>query len=437
LIRKGSFVTANSKVKFRIRYSVIICKQLILLLVFILAAANLKAQSKKELQRKKAELEQEIANTNKQLNRTKRNKASTLNEVKMLNKKISFRNQLIQTVNKEISLVDDEMGTITYHVDSLERRMADLHKHYEQLLFFAYRNQSAYSRLSFIFSADDFNQAYKRMKYMQQLSAYRIHQRDLIKETQISLNNRKRQLTGVKTDKEQLLTVQERQKATLDKEKKEQMVIVGNLSKTEKRLKVDIQEKQKAAARLDRMIEDVIRREIETAKAAAKKKETSTLTADAKRTTAPSSVLNSTPEAIKLSTDFANNRGKLPWPVEQGFISSSYGRHAHPIWKDVIVNNSGIDIGSSKDAGVRAIFNGRVTKVLMIVNKYAVIIQHGEYFTVYSNLKEVNVKTDDFVKTKQVIGKVMTDEDEGKSEVHFEVWKGSNKMNPESWIASR
>jgi murein DD-endopeptidase MepM/ murein hydrolase activator NlpD len=147
--------------------------------------------------------------------------------------------------------------------------------------------------------------------------------------------------------------------------------------------------------------------------------------------------LNSTPEAIKLSTDFANNRGKLPWPVEQGFISSSYGRHAHPIWKDVIVNNSGIDIGSSKDAGVRAIFNGRVTKVLMIVNKYAVIIQHGEYFTVYSNLKEVNVKTDDFVKTKQVIGKVMTDEDEGKSEVHFEVWKGSNKMNPESWIASR
>jgi septal ring factor EnvC (AmiA/AmiB activator) len=409
----------------------------LLFIILLFISQNLLAQSKKELQKRKAELEQQIESTNKQLNRTKRNKASTMGQVSMLNKKISYRNELIRTVNQQISLVDDEMGSVTHHVDSLEQRMQDLRKYYAQLLYFAYRNQSSYSRLSFIFSADDFNQAYKRMKYMQQLSAYRIHQRDLIKQTQSSLNDRKRELEGVKTDKEQLLTVQQKQKATLDSEKKEQMVIVGNLSKAEKRLKADIQEKQKAAAKLDRMIEDVIRREIEAAKAAAKKKETSTLTADAKRTAVPVSVLNSTPEAIKLSNDFANNRGKLPWPVEQGFISSSYGRHAHPIWKDVIVNNSGIDIGSSKDASVRAIFNGRVTKVLLIVNKYAVIVQHGEYFTVYSNLKEVSVKTDDIVRTKQVIGKVQTDEMEGKSEVHLEVWKGSNKMNPESWIASR
>jgi murein hydrolase activator len=413
------------------------CKGLLPFFLLILFSANLSAQSKKELQKRKAQLEEEIEKTNKQLNRTKRNKANTLGQVKMLNKKISYRNELIHTVNQQLSVVDDEIGTVTNNVDSLERRMTDLRRYYEQMLYYAYKNQSSYSRLSFIFSADDFNQAYKRMKYMQQLSAYRIHQRDLIKQTQVSLNNRKKELEEVRTDKKQLLTIQQRQKAVLDKEKKEQLVAVRNLSKAEKRLKTDIQEKQKAAAKLDRMIEDVIRREIESAKATAKKREASTITADAKKTTVPSSVLNITPEAIKLSNDFANNRGKLPWPVEQGFISSSYGRHSHPVWKDVVINNSGVDISSSKDAGVRAIFNGRVTKVLMIVNKYAVIIQHGEYFTVYSNLKEVSVKTDDIVRTKQIIGKVLTDEDEGKSEVHLEIWKGSNKMNPESWIASR
>jgi septal ring factor EnvC (AmiA/AmiB activator) len=396
-------------------------------------------QTKKELEKKKAAIEKEIENTNKLLNQTKKNKASTLNQVVMLNKKISYRSELIHTVNQQIDEVDDEIGTTTHNIDSLEQRMTDLKKYYAQMLYFAYKNQSAYSRLTFIFSATDFNQAYKRMKYMQQLSAYRLHQRDLIQQTQADLSTKKKDLQGVKTDKLQLLTKQEREKANLDKEKKEQVVMVKNLSKTEKKLKANLADKQRAAAKLDRMIEDVIRKEIEAAKAAAKKRSSSTLTADAKKTniTSTSAVLAMTPEAMKLSNDFENNRGKLPWPVEQGYISSSYGKHAHPIWKEVVVNNSGIDINSQRDAKVRAIFSGRVTKVILIVNKYAVIIQHGEYFTVYSNLKEVSVKSDDLVKTKQVIGKVETDEDDGKSEVHLEVWKGSNKMDPEGWIASR
>ena len=360
-----------------------------------------------------------------------------MSQVAILNKKISYRNELIRTVNQQITTVDDEIGTVAHNVDSLEQRMEDLKEYYRQLLYYAYKNQSGYSRLSFIFSAGDFNQAYKRMKYLRQLGEYRVHQRDLIQQTQNSLNGKKKELERVKTDKVQLLTAQKKEKATLDKEKKEQVVMIKNLSAAEKRLKANLAEKQRQAAKLDRMIEDVIRKEIAAAKAAAKKKETSTLTSDAKKGNIPSaSVLTMTPEALKLSNDFANNRGKLPWPVEQGVISSSYGRHAHPIWKEVIVNNSGIDISSSRDAKVRAIFAGRVTKVLLIVNKYAVIIQHGEYFTVYSNLKDVNVKTDDLVTTKQVIGKVNTDE-EDKSEVHFEIWKGSSKMDPELWIASR
>jgi murein hydrolase activator len=411
-------------------------KTLFILLLFL--SSHLSAQTKRELEKKKAQLEKEIETTNKQLNQTKRNKASTLNQVAMLNKKISARLELIRTINQQISTVDNEIGSVNKSVDSLEQRMNNLKKYYADMLYYAYKNQSAYSRLTFIFSAGDFNQAYKRMKYMQQLSQYRLHQRDLIMQTQNNLSGKKKELESVKTDKVHLLVGQQKEKKHLDKEKKEQVVMVSNLTKAEKKLKAKLQEKQLAAKKLDRMIENVIRKEIAAATAAAKKKESSTLSADAKKTNVhTSSVLARTPESIKLSNDFENNRGKLPWPVEQGNISSSYGRHAHPVWKEVVVNNSGIDIASSKDAKVRAIFNGRVTKVLLIVNKYAVIIQHGEYFTVYSNLKEVSIKADDFVTTKQVIGKVQTDEDDGKSEVHLEVWKGSNKMNPAQWIASR
>jgi murein hydrolase activator len=408
------------------------------LLVIISFSIPAFAQSKKELQKKKAQLEKEIEETNKQLNRTKRNKASTLNQVAMLNKKIAARQELIRTINQQINSVDNEIGSVNKSVDSLDNRMSQLQKSYADMLYFAYKNQGAYSQLSFIFSSADFNQAYKRMKYLQMLGEYRLHQRDLMKQTQATLSGKRKELQAVRSDKEHLLAGQQKEKRHLDKEKKEQVVMASNLSKSEKKLKGKLQEKQRLAAKLDRMIEDVIRKEIAAAKAAAKKKESSTITADAKKGSInTSAVLTMTPEALKLSNAFESNRGKLPWPVEQGYISSSYGRHAHPVWKEVVVNNSGIDINSSKDAKVRAIFNGKVTKVLFIVNKYAVIVQHGEYFTVYSNLKEVNVKTDDVVTTKQVLGKIQTDEDEGKSEVHLEVWKGSNKMNPELWIASR
>jgi septal ring factor EnvC (AmiA/AmiB activator) len=153
-------------------------------------------QTKKELEKKKAAIEKEIENTNKLLNQTKKNKASTLNQVVMLNKKISYRSELIHTVNQQIDEVDDEIGTTTHNIDSLEQRMTDLKKYYAQMLYFAYKNQSAYSRLTFIFSATDFNQAYKRMKYMQQLSAYRLHQRDLIQQTQADLSQNRQAATA-------------------------------------------------------------------------------------------------------------------------------------------------------------------------------------------------------------------------------------------------
>lgn len=416
------------------------CNKIAGLIVFLLFSFSAFSQNKKDLEKKKEQIRKDIEYTNQLLSQTKKNKSASLSQLITLNKKISYRNELINTINDEISGLDNSIGGINHHIDSLESRMTELKKQYASMLYFAYKNQTAYSRLSFIFSARDFNQAYKRLKYLQQLSAYRVQQRNLIEQTQDSLTVRIHELQGVRTDKTHLLTSQEKEKKNLDTEKKEQVSVLNNLTSREKKLRADLKEKQKQEEKLSRAIEDIIRREIESARLAAKKKATSTLTANANKKTeviTSTAALTSTPEALKLSNDFASNKGKLPWPVEQGFITSTFGRHYHPVWKDVVVNNNGVDINSQKGAKARAVFDGKIIRVIMIVDKYAVLVQHGEYFTLYSNLKDVYVKAGDKVTTKQTLGLVQTDDDDGKTEVHLEIWKGSNKMDPESWLMAK
>jgi septal ring factor EnvC (AmiA/AmiB activator) len=410
--------------------------RLLITAVLFLFFAPCFAQTKKELEKKKEQLRKDIEYTNQLLNQTKKYKSTSLNQLITLNKKISYRGELINTISEEISKVDNSIGGINRRIDSLESRMTDLKSQYARMLFFAYKNQTSYSRLSFIFSAKDFNQAYKRLKYLQQLSAYRLQQRNLIQQTQDSLTARKHELQGVRVDKTHLLSSQEKEKKNLDLEKKEQVAVLNNITTREKKLRSELQEKQKQEEKLNRAIEEIIRKEIEAAKLAAKKRASSRLSANAGKKTeaiSSSSALTFTPEALKLSNDFESNKGKLPWPVEQGFISSSFGRHTHPVWKDVIVNNNGVDINSQKGSQARAIFEGKVLRVIMVVDKYAVLVQHGEYFSLYSNLKDVTVKAGDKVTTKQSLGSVQTDS-EGKTEVHLEIWKGSSKMDPENWI---
>ena len=412
----------------------------LILVLFLLLSTHAFPQSKKELEKKKEQIRKDIEYTNQLLNQTRKIKSTSLSQLITLNKKISYRSELINTISFEINGLDNSIGGINRHVDSLESHMSVLKRQYGDMLFFAYKNQTSYSRLSFIFSARDFNQGYKRLKYLQQISTYRVQQRHLIEQLQDSLVARKNELQGVRTDKTHLLTSKEKERNNLDLEKKEQVTLLNNVTTREKKLRADLKEKQKQEEKLNRAIEDIIRREIESAKIVARKKASSTLTANAsKKPEAVSSsvALTATPEALKLSNDFASNKGKLPWPVDQGFISSTFGRHSHPVWKDVIVNNNGVDINSQKGAKARAIFDGKVIRVIMIVDKYAVLVQHGEYFTLYSNLRDVYVKAGEKVTTRQTLGLVQTDDDEGKTEVHLEIWKGSNKMDPENWIMAR
>ena len=413
-----------------------------MLCAVMLIAGSSYGQSKKELEKKKNAIQKDIEYTNQLLKQTKKNKSASLNQLVTLNKKITYRSELISTINTEINSVDNEIGAVSTNIDSLNSSLSKLKKQYGQMLYFAYRNQSTYSKLMFVFSAESFNQGFKRMQYLRQLSQYRERQRDKIVETQDSLNGKKTKLQVVKADKKQLLTSQQREKQQLDKEKKEQVHMLNSLTSREKKLRAELKEKARQEQKLADKIEDIIRKEIEMAKAASKRQSNSNATANAskRKTEVPSTsaaVLANTPETIKLSNDFESNRGRLPWPVEQGMISSSFGRHSHPVWRDVVVNNNGVNINSSKGAKARSIFEGKVIRVLLVVDKYAVLIQHGEYFTLYSNLEQVFVKAGDKVITRQPLGIVQTNEEDDKTELHLEVWRGSNKMDPENWIAAK
>jgi len=401
---------------------------LILLLSFINSASF--AQSKKDLEKKKEQLHKAIEYTNKLLEETKKNKNVSLNQLITLNKKISMREELISTITNQLGMLETQIVIINQVAAGLEQDLQKLKKEYAQMVVYAYRNQSAYNRLMFIFASKDFNQAYKRLKYLQQYSAYRQKQAMLINIKQKILNDKRIELQNKLLDKKKLRTNEEDEKYTLSYEKNEQEMTLTTLQEKEKQLKKELREKQKAEDRLNRAIEDIIRHEIDAAKKKAM--------ADGKKIAPGATSLNLTPEALKLSENFAGNKGSLPWPVEQGMITGTFGVHPHAVWKDIMVKNNGIDINSARGAFARSIFGGVVTGVVVIPGAFkAVIIRHGEYLTVYSNLEEVYVKMGDNVSIKQKIGLVHTNEEESKTEVHLEIWKGTNKLDPAPWLFSK
>jgi septal ring factor EnvC (AmiA/AmiB activator) len=308
--------------------------------------------------------------------------------------------------------------------------MDQLKDEYANMIRFAQRNRNSYERLTFIFASADFNQAFKRLIYLRQYGEERRRQAVLIDSTRVTLDNKVAELEVKKNEKTSLRNNEEEQKKQLDAERKEQTKVLTQLQQQEAKLKKQLAEKQKAKRRLDKALDDLVRKEI----TAAKKK----ATAAGKKNVTSENVFTLTPEAQKLSSSFAGNKGKLPWPVEKGNISSSFGEHPHPELKGVVVKNNGVDIKSVKGTSARSIFDGEVTGVINIPGaNNAVIIRHGEYLSVYSNLETVSVKKGDKVSTRQSIGRVFTEPGESNSELHLEIWKGTTKLDPAPWLARR
>ena len=384
---------------------------------------------RKKFESKKKNIEEEIAYTNRLLNETKKNKQLSVNQVVILNNKIQTREKLITDINGQVTDLYGQINTNQLTISELQQQLDQLKKEYATMIYQAYKNRNAYDRLMFIFAAKDFNQAYQRLRYFQQYSLYREEQFARIQKTQNQINNKVEELSEQKNEKLGLLKSKESEKEQLTREKQEKNETIAQLQQKEKDLRSRLKEKEKALKNLQAAIEKLVADEIRKA-AEANKKKTGT------SPTKPTNAMSMTPEEKELSSTFSANQGKLPWPVEKGIISNTFGEHDHPVLKGIKTKNNGINILTSGGANVRAVFNGVVTGIMSIPNlNEVVIIRHGEYLTVYSNLESVAVKKGDKVKTKQMIGKIYTDPDESKTELHFEIWAGKDLLDPGRWLA--
>ncbi len=376
--------------------------------------------SQQQLEAKRKKLEKEIVYTNKLLNQTQLSKDATVNQLRLLNVKVNQRNDLIATLDSEVYHINTKIEEIESLLFKLNEELSNLKQKYATIAWHAYKYSTSYSKLIFLFSAEDLNQAYQRMRYLDQISTYIRNEAERIKEIEEEKNEILTQLKLEKIKKSSLLDNEQAEILEMEKEQSQKTRLKTDLQSQEKQLRRSIKDKEKQAKKLSKQIQKIIAAEI------APKKDAKT-----------GRTYELTPSEKELSSSFANNKGKLPWPTERGVISETYGVHNHPALKKVKTKNNGINILTSKDSEARAVFSGKVVSITKISNtNLAVIIKHGEYFTVYSNLDQVFVNKGDEVETKEKIGRIHTNL-KGKTDLHFEVWKGISKQNPAYWVLKK
>lgn len=397
----------------------------LLLISFALPAQ----QNKKDLEAKKKNLQKEINEYNDMLRETRNNKKKSLTELFILNKKISAREQLLTAINSEIYLLDRQIEENNASIKNLQKDLARLKQEYARMIYFAWKNRDSYTRMMYVFASKDFAQAYMRLKYFQQYNEFRRKQAIMIEETQKALNGKIVQLEERKTEKKVLAGAQEDEKKNLTREKSDKEETLVQLQDKEQQLKKELDKKKKDAEKLQLAIQRIIEAEMKKAREAA-------TAANKTKKTEGSKAIVLTPDALELSNHFAGNKGKLPWPVIKGVVTENFGEHQHPTLKGVTTQNNGVDISTTKGALVRTVFDGEVRGVGLLPGAGRfVLVNHGEYFTVYSNLSEVYVNTGDKVKTKQNIGTALYDEDDAKTIVQLQIWKGQVKLDPEDWLS--
>lgn len=446
--------------------------KILFLFLFLLSANFAVAQNSSELKRKKEAIQREIELLQRNLTKTAKNKKLTQSQINALNTKISLMQDKITVINSEIKNLDNQIHENTNTVINLKGQLSQLKKEYAGMIRFAQRNQNAYDKMMFVFAASDFNQAYKRIKYLQQFGQYRKKQAGYIQGTQKDLNYKIVVLDKNLKQKSSLLHEQESEKDKLGKNKNEQAQVLNKFNKQEKQYKQDIVTRKKQQAQIDRSIRAAIAREIAIAKkkaedearAAAERvrlaEERARVAAERARAAAvakakaenkpvpvaPAPVakakvatvnrsnnyLTATPEAAKLSAAFESNRGSLPWPVATGTTTESFGKHKEG---QASYDNAGITIQTNEGAAVRAVFNGKVTQIGNALGRYYVLIKHGQYFTVYQNLKSVSVGKGEDVSTKQTIGTVASSGD--IPELQFQIYRGQVAQNPAGWLSAK
>ncbi|MBO7408717.1 MAG: peptidoglycan DD-metalloendopeptidase family protein [Paludibacteraceae bacterium] len=371
------------------------------------------AQSVKDLQKQQARLKKEIENTNNLLKQTTKSKTATVNKLELLNKNIQTQKRLIKNLDNEISALDKEMNALSTKRSELETEQQQLRRDYARLCRESHYAQMQQSPLLFLLSSDSFQQLSRRIRYMQEFGQYRRQQVAKIEGIQVEIDQQNALLKENRQTKEQSLKAQQRQKEELARDERKQKQMLDQLKKKEKNLKAELQKKQKKANELNKKIEEKIRQQ---AQAQSKQKLTK--------------------EQQLISGGFEANKGRMPWPVEKGVITGQFGKHQHPVYDQVTIDNKGIYIQAPSGSMARAVFDGEVTSCFVMNNTYAVIVQHGAYRTVYAGLSKLSVKQGDKIKAKQNLGVIYTDPtQDNKTELYFQVWNGKEIQNPSLWIA--
>jgi septal ring factor EnvC (AmiA/AmiB activator) len=406
-------------------------KVLILLFTFLLMAVA-SAQTIKELEEQRKNALKRLETTSKVLSETKKTQQTSLNKLNIINKSISQRTSLINTINKEINALTREIATLHAETKKLERELEAFKEDYARMVREAYINRGVYSKMLFLLSAESFDQSFRRLRYMQEFTAYRKQQIEKIDKTRQEIAKKTAQLTQHQQTQEVVKKQKNAEQQKLMDDKKKENTAYANLKQKEKNLQADLKKQQQIANDLNRKIEALIAEEVR--KAEEQRKKTGTASPDAKPGTG---VYTLTKEEQLISGNFAANAGRLLWPVERGFISGKFGVQPHPTLKYVTTNNKGVYIQTPTKTIARAVFEGVVTQRFSVPgSNNGVIIQHGQYRTVYANLTTIYVRVGEKVSAKQRIGQIYTDtENDNKTELFFQIWKERTILNPESWIA--
>ena len=396
-------------------------------------------QKKEQLQTQMKKLQNEIKLISAALKKNNAKKEKNMSEILSLQAKIKSRKRLIENITYQINDLDETINKTQQDIGNKTDEVTKMKTDYASLLRKSYENLTLQNQTIFILSSPTFYDAIQRYNYLLKIAEYRRNQAKEIQKAIGDLELKKQDLQENKSQKEDLLVKQTSQKQELESEKHEKDVAVAVLQTKEKRLRKAQVEKNKAAQQLNNKIQAIIEEEIRLAKKKAeelaRKNASKTHNVVIKKGTNETMPL--TPEEQTLSNSFANNQGKLPWPVVRGHIISQFGKHEHPVIKGVMVENNGIDIKTEEGAEARAIFGGTVMSIFYLPTYHnCVMIKHGEYFTVYSNIETVSVKTNQKVTVKQTLGKLHTEKSEGMTKVHLEIWKGKDKMDPEQWLAN-
>ena len=386
-----------------------------LLILLIYSFPSYSQQSRSSLEKERDENLVRIQEAETILDQTEKSKNITVGKLNVINKQIRNRESLIVNLRSDINVQSNEIIIIRNLISSLKRDLTILNGEYSNMIYSSFKSRSSLDKLTYIFSSKDYNQMFRRFNYIFQYSKFRKNQIIEINKVSDELENQEINLSEVNKKQKKLLSDELSENNKLQKLKGRQRKVISDLNKKQRNLRKEISERKEALENLDKLIRDIIRREKEAL------------------------ISNNDEElnVLEITEGFEANIGKFEWPVRSGFISNRFGEHPHPILKNIKVKNDGIDIQTNRSSKVHAIYTGKVSTVAFIPGmNNVIIINHGEYYTLYAKLKNLKVEKGDIIKEDQIIADLVTNND-GITQLQFQIWKNNIKLNPENWIIKK